>query len=126
MDGKGLRQWLPLGLQLLLACCLACNVQAAEQKSTVRIVNETGYGFYLLYLSSTFSDDWGPDLLEDSVLLPGQRFTLTEVPCAEYDLLIVDEDGNECILSAIPVCDSHETWSFDADSWSACLALSAR
>lgn len=126
MDGTILRRWLPLCRQLLLACCLAGTVQAADHKSTVSIVNETGYGFYLLYLSTTFSDDWGPDLLEDGVLSPGQRFTLTEVPCAEYDLLIVDENGNECILSAIPVCGSQETWSFDADHWADCVAVSAR
>ena len=46
---------------------------------------------------------WGPNLVPD-VLYPGEAITAYGFPCGYYDVLVVDETGLECTLSAPRHC----------------------
>ena len=40
----------------------------------------------------------------------GETFTLSGVPCAAYDVRVVDEDGDECIIEDVGLCATKDTW----------------
>ena len=55
-------------------------------------------------------DQWGPDQLGEEVLAKGDSFTLTNIDCDEYDIKVVDEDGDECIIEAVSLCRDNSYW----------------
>jgi hypothetical protein len=77
--------------------------QAALATYSVR--NNSQYDIHYIYISPTSQSTWGPDQLDsDQILRAGQSLTLTGVTCDNYDLKLVDEDGDECIQSNVEIC----------------------
>jgi hypothetical protein len=75
---------------------LGTFVLSAQNLPSIRIVNDTGYTFYYLYVSPSDSDEWGDDILGDRYLKDGETFTY-QLPqplssVNEYDFLAEDED----------------------------------
>jgi hypothetical protein len=104
-----------LGL-LLVGVTLAVAVPAAAaKKTTVTIVNRSDWAIHHLFLSSTDNDQWGPDQLGKHVIEPGGSFDLNGIPCDDYDVKLVDEDGDECEISEVGVCSGDETWKVTND-----------
>ena len=71
----------------------------AQDRSYIHIVNNTGYEIYFVFMSSSYENSWGPDLLaEDQTLQNGETFTyqlpyfLRDVEI--YDILLEDLDGD--------------------------------
>lgn len=70
----------------------------AQEHPTIRIVNNTGYVGYYLYVSLTTINEWEEDLLEDDVLPDGEAvavklaYSLSEAN--RYDIQLEDEDGD--------------------------------
>ncbi|HEX6101038.1 MAG TPA: hypothetical protein VF432_32280 [Thermoanaerobaculia bacterium] len=89
-------------------CALAAP--AFAQKATVKVINQSKWEIHHLFLSSSAEEDWGPDQLEDEILTKGDQITLTGIPCDEYDIKVVDEDGDECIIEAVELCKDHSFW----------------
>ena len=54
----------------------------------------------------------GPNLLSGP-LLPFDDVLLTDVPCDNYDAMMVAEDGVTCELSAVDLCFDDATWVID-------------
>ncbi len=50
------------------------------------IINDSDFTICYFYLSPTSAEDWGDDQLGDTTVLPGETFTLTDVPYDTYDL----------------------------------------
>ena len=77
---------------------LAAFALSAQNLPSIRIVNNTGYSIYSLYVSPSDSDLWGDDLLEEDILENGQTFTYRlPKPLNEknvYDIGAEDEDGD--------------------------------
>ena len=88
--------------------------------ATIIIENESDWDIHFLYLSPSASDEWGPDQLGDDVIISGSRYKLKGVGCNTYDVLIVDEDSDECILSQIPMCTGKEYWEIGNDLLLSC------
>jgi hypothetical protein len=68
--------------------------QKAEQSSSIKIVNKTGFTIFYVYLSPVSSDEWGQDRLGASVLQNGQSLTISPLPLNtnnRYDIRIIDE-----------------------------------
>jgi hypothetical protein len=98
---------------LLVALVLfAVTVPAFSQKkrATVKIINQSKWEIHNVFLSSTADDRWGPDQLEDEILAKGDSLTLTNIACDTYDIKIVDEDGDECIIEEVELCDDDSYW----------------
>jgi len=99
-----------LCLALLFACVFAAEANAAGTKSDVTIHNDSEWSIHHFFLSSSTEGEWGPDQLGDEVIKNGGSFTLTGIPCDEYDVRLVDEDGDECVVEAVDVCGEDDSW----------------
>lgn len=42
------------------------------------------------YMAASSESEWGPDRLDDMIILPGEIFTLTDVPYDIYDAIALD------------------------------------
>ena len=89
---------------------LALSLPAFAKKATVKVINQSKWEIHHLFLSSTAEEEWGPDQLEDEILTKGDSITLTGIPCNEYDIKVVDEDGDECIIEAVDLCRDNSFW----------------
>jgi hypothetical protein len=103
-----LRRLLPL---LLAALALAAPPAAAQQNPDFWVVNNTGRTIAEIYVSSSASQNWGPDRLGQHVLGSGMRFAIRpprDGTCV-FDIRVVYADGtaeerrrvNTCSISEV-------------------------
>ncbi len=85
-------------------------VFASHKKATIKIINQSKWEIHHLYLSSSDDEDWGPDQLGKDVLEKGQSFTLTDIDCDKYDIRIVDEDDDACVIEKVSLCEDTTEW----------------
>lgn len=62
--------------------------------ASVRVVNNSGYTIYYLYISPSSSGTWGPDQHGSSVISSGYSFTVNNIPAGTYDLRAVNSLGD--------------------------------
>lgn len=85
---------------------------SASAASSIKVHNKSKWEIHHMYLSPTSEkDEWGPDQLGEEVIKTGGSFTLTGIECNKYDIKIVDEDGDECVVSAVSLCDDSAVWN---------------
>lgn len=112
-----------LGVAVILAIGAigATAVAQDELASTVTIVNDSDWAIHYLYLSPTSDNEWGPDQLGDEVIAPnGGTFELHSIPCDTYDVKLVDEDGDECVVGAVDLCLDDDVWHITSAKLLAC------
>jgi hypothetical protein len=96
-----------LGMALAAASCL---VQAdplddylefdGPPTVSVRFANRSDLAIRSLYLSPTRDGDWEDDLLGTGTLAPGYNLRVSKA-LGRYDLMLVDEDGDRCVVRDI-------------------------
>lgn len=106
---------------VVCAAALLVSTFAHAQKSNVTIKNKSDWSIQNFFLSPVDTDDWGPDQLGDEVIGTGGTFTLTGVPCDSYDVRLVDEDGDECIVAEVDIC-TNNGWVISNDDLLDCEA----
>lgn len=111
-------------LATIAAIALPSTALAAAD-SVIHIKNKSDWEIHHFFLSPTEEEQWGPDQLGDKVISSNGTFELHKVPCDSYDVKIVDEDGDECVVAAVDICASKEGWVIDNDDLLACEAESA-
>ncbi|HKR02423.1 MAG TPA: hypothetical protein VJT09_17230 [Pyrinomonadaceae bacterium] len=94
----------------MAALALPLPSRAASQRAEFMITNKSEWAIHHLYLSPEDKDTWGADQLGDNTIEPGESFTLKNIPCGEYDIKVVDEDGDECIIEGVVMCKDHTHW----------------
>ena len=97
-------------LSILLACTFlfaACG--GGDSSLTIR--NNSSYAIFEINLSPVDSASWGADLLGSEILEPGDVFEIGGIDCDDYDIRLIDEDGDECILPAVELCFDDEVWN---------------
>jgi hypothetical protein len=104
----------------LLAVCLAAPAGAAKSDSDVIIVNKSSWSIHELYFSPVDDEDWGDDQLGSQTIEPGERFTLSGVPCDDWDIRVVDEDGDECVVPDVSLCADTDKWVINDTDLLAC------
>lgn len=103
---------LAAAVALPLAAHAAEDAPAAKPKSAdVKVINRTEWEIHGLYLSSTDEKNWGPNQLGDDVIKKGESFTILGVPCDKYDVKIVDEDKDECVVAKVDICGDNQEWA---------------
>jgi hypothetical protein len=107
-----------LALGTLGAC--ATDDGTGDLDSTLTIENESSYAFAEIYLSPEDSVNWGSDLLGADILAPGEVLELSGVACDIYDIRIVDDEGDECVLTSVDLCLDNAVWSIDDAELAAC------
>lgn len=107
---------------LILCCTASVPAFAASKKksATIKVVNQSKWEIHHLYLSSTSDHQWGPDQLGDEVILTGKSFKLTNIDCDDYDIRVVDEDGDECVIEEVNLCGDDTVWKITDKSLLAC------
>ena len=78
---------------------------------SVTVTNVSGYNFQELYVSPTGSDDWGQDHLGSTSILKNNGsydITIDRYEFANYDVMILDEDGDEYRFMYVPLADGCE------------------
>jgi hypothetical protein len=105
--------WLP-GALLVLAG-LSPRIAAGEG-ATVTLVNDSKWDIHHLFLSASDETEWGEDQLGEAVLeARGGRFQLREIPCDTYDVMLVDEDGDDCVVPEVDICAESQKWVITSD-----------
>lgn len=109
---------------LVVAAVGAGSIAAYAQKTAkVTILNKSDWEIHEFYLSpADEEEDWGPDQLGDKVIAKGESFTLTGIPCNKWDVRLVDEDGDECVVTGVDLCKASATWEITSKDLLACQA----
>ena len=50
----------------------------------------------------------------------GTNFTLHSIRCNDYDIKIVDEDGDECVVENVNLCNDRSYWKITDKALLAC------
>lgn len=109
-----------LRLAVAVASLLVLPAVAAAAGATVEIRNRTDFDIHQFFLSPVDQDEWGPDQLGDFVLESGGSFELHGIPCDSYDVMVVDEDGDECVVPGVDICRQDQGWVIDNDDLLEC------
>ena len=117
------RQFL-CGLVVALLCLSAIQPMLAAKPISVTIENLSDWEIHEFYLSSVEDEEWGPDQLGQHIIHPGGSFKLTDIPCDTYDVLLVDEDGDECVVTEVDLCGQKEKWAITNEILLGCQAAS--
>src|SRR5262245_19189123 len=99
-----------VGLFVLFGLGLVIAGTAVAKNATVTVVNQSDWTIEEFYLSSSEDEEWGPDQLGEQVIGTGESFKLNNIPCDTYDVMLVDEDGDDCVVEAVDICGGKETW----------------
>jgi hypothetical protein len=89
--------------------------------ATINIENNSSWEIHEIYFAPSSQDDWGDDHLGQKVLKPGMTLTLTGVNPGKWDVRLVDQDEDECIVKNQQIKAS-EKFSIDDDDLLGCQA----
>lgn len=106
----------------LLAAVLTC-VPAFASAANVVFVNSSSWEIHEIYFSAASQKNWGEDHLGNEVLENGDSLTLSNVEPGTWDVMVVDEDGDKCVLEDVSI-DSSDKWVIKDDDLLACQANS--
>jgi hypothetical protein len=95
---------------LALVVLLPLSAGAARRKASIKVINQSKWEIHHLFLSSTSNRHWGPDQLGEEVIGTGESFTLRGIDCDHYDIRVVDEDGDECVIKDVSLCGDKSYW----------------
>lgn len=104
-----------LSAGLSLSMLIALPALAAE----VKVTNESSWNINEVYFAPSSQDDWGPDHLGEEVLETGMTLTLTGVTAGKWDVRLVDEDEDVCVLQEVKIKTS-ETWTITDEDLLGC------
>ena len=99
----------------LVAGLLPFTTNAAN----VQFINKSSWDIYEIYFSPINQKNWGEDHLEAEVLENGDSLTLTDVPPGKWDVLLIDEDDDECILKGVQIVGD-DTWEITDEELLTC------
>jgi hypothetical protein len=95
--------------------------RAGPQRAEFMVVNKSDWDIHGLYLSATQAATWGPDQLGDKIIAHGGgTFTLHGIPCGHYDIKLVDDDGEACVIEDVVMCKDHTHWDVTNEQLARC------
>jgi hypothetical protein len=113
-------RWLAPTLLVLSLVPAAAQAKSAD----VTITNHSDWDIHHLFMSPVDEEKWGPDQLGEQVIAAGAEFVLQKIPCSSYDIKLVDEDGDECVVPAVDVCGHDQHWQITSKDLLACESAS--
>jgi len=117
---------MPVSSRFLVTCSMLAVLTAAPafaaNASNVIVVNNSQWAIHEMYFSPTDETEWGEDQLGDTTIEIGEQFTLTGIPCDEWDVRVVDEDGDECVIEGVGLCADTDKWVINESDLLACQA----
>jgi hypothetical protein len=76
---------------------LAGPTALAQNYHTLKIENDSAYKIHEVYVSPQGSPFWGSDRLGSDILAPDYLLNVFNLANGNYDVKLVDEDGDQCI-----------------------------
>ena len=107
-----------LALALVMSPLMA---SAAE----VEFVNESSWVITEIYFSHAKEKNWGEDFLGTEILSKGDWLTLTGVQAGKWDVKVVDEDNDVCILENVAIVKD-DKWVINDKDLLGCQAGTAK
>jgi len=98
--------------KLLITAALAMLIAgcAAPKQAPVTIVNDLGaWDIVEIYIDKS-ADPWGSNRIPNSILTPGESVVIN-VPIGQYDIRIVDEDGDPYTRWNVQIPIEGYTWN---------------
>lgn len=89
-------------------------------KGSLTVENASDYAIHHLYLTPAHKVSWGKDWLGKDVLLPHEEVTITGLNCDEYDLKLVDDEGDTCIVEDVDLCQQDAHWEVTNKELASC------
>lgn len=103
----------------LLSTVASGCVVTSERDATLTVENDSSYLLTEVYLARDSDPRWGPNLVPN-YLYPGEAVIAYDLPCAYYDVLVVDETDLACTLYGLHLCFSDGTWYVTDATLDAC------
>ena len=100
---------------------LASSMADAARVGSVEIRNRSEWELHYLYIGPAGDPDWGPDQLRNDIIPTDTTFTLTGIRCGQYDVKVVDEDGDSCEIYDVRLCDD-KVWDITNKELLTCQA----
>lgn len=88
-------------------------------------MNQSSWVITEIYFSHAKEKNWGEDFLEDEVLSKGDSLTLSNVKAGKWDVKVVDEDDDVCILESV-VITADDKWVINDKDLLNCQAKSVK
>jgi len=112
--------------QLIVGCLvivgIASVVVAQDHDSSITIVNRSEFAIHHLQMTPSDSSRWGRDMLGGDVLLPDEEVTIL-VACGTYDIRLVDDEGEQCVVPDIDLCDEDAEWVITTGALNRCAGF---
>lgn len=89
-------------------------------KGTLTVANDSDYDVHHIYFAPAHVPKWGKDWLGKKVLHHGEMLTITGLDCDEYDIKLIDEDGDVCIVEDANICHEDALWHLTSRELEAC------
>jgi hypothetical protein len=107
---------------------LEAKMKSADRPSDaqVELRNNSRWSLQEIYFAPIGSDKWGPNQISRGSVKPEGTFTLTGIHCDKYDVKIVDEDDNECIVRDVGLCAADKIWRIDDKDLASCQRRTQR
>jgi hypothetical protein len=74
-----------------------------------------------LYIAPAKSDKWSEDKLQSQTVAKNGKFTIRDIPVGVYDLKVIDDDDDTCVVSNINV-DQNKEWTLTDSIMLKCVA----
>ena len=97
--------------------CMPLTAAAAQ----VEFINQSDWDIYEVYFSPASQNGWGEDYLGSEVLEKGDSLTLSDVADGRWDVKVIDEDGDECIVGNVPI-SGNDRWVITSEDLLGCQA----
>jgi hypothetical protein len=97
----------PTSSAILAALLSGCG-SMTDSDATLTIHNHSDQMLVEIRLAERH-EDWGPNLIP-SPLSPGEDLVIDDIPCGEYDVLVLDHNGIDCALRGLDLCAHDESW----------------
>lgn len=86
-------------LAVLATCVAPFPVSAQGNQYSFTVNNTSSFALYEVHFSPSYTTSWPSDSLgRRQVIASGASLTFTDLRPGEYDVKLVDEDGDACII----------------------------
>ena len=89
--------------------------------ATIKIENKSSWEIHEIYFAPSSQEDWGDDHLGKQVLKTGMTLSLTSVNPGKWNVRLIDEDADECIVEGQQISAS-EKFVIEDDDLLGCQA----